>query len=220
LKFSWIFKRGIYIIQKDGVKVFWKNALSFLSGFFYSRGTYYIYEKDLGKNEIYQFKPKLPNTYVRTISTVGEMESLITKGYDFKKINFQDKLMKGSIAFCAFINKELAHVTWAATDEKSKREIDPLPFKVRFQEQEACSGASFTDIRFRNKGLLSFVYMHIFIYLTNKKITKDKFTINVNNISSQKAHAKFQPVIVGKGKYLKILWWENWKEEPLKELKR
>lgn len=216
---SWIFKRGIYILKKNGIKIFLRNTFSFLVSFFYSQGTYYIYEKTLNKKEQYQFKPKIPDAYVKMISRLAELESLTSEGYDFKMINFQDKLMKGALAFCVFVNKELAHVTWVAMNDNAKREIDPLPFAVRFQEQEACSGASFTDPRFRGKGLLSHVYSCIFPYLKERGIIKDKFTIEVNNIPSQKAHAKFRPVITGKGHYLKILWREYWKEEPIKEVK-
>jgi GNAT superfamily N-acetyltransferase len=173
----------------------------------------------LTKDERYFFEPKLPNVEVKIISTPEEFEQLDSNGYDFKMMHFKDKLEKGCLAFCAFANKELAHVTWAALSEKAKKEIDYLPFGVAFQNKEACSGASFTDPKYRGKGLFSYVYAVIFPYLAQRGIVKDKFTIEVSNISSQKAHAKFNPNITGKGHYLKILWWKFWREEPIKELK-
>ncbi len=214
-----ILKRGIYLLQKEGIWTFLSQGFSFLGRFFYSRGSYYIYEKPLTKDEKYSLQPKLQKVELKIISTPEEFEQLAANGYDFKMMLFKDKLKKGAVAFCALANKELAHVTWAAFNEEAKNEVDYLPFKVAFQNKEACSGASFTDPKFRGKGLLSYIYTYIFPYLIQRGVVKDKFTIEVNNISSQKAHAKFNPTIIGKGHYLKILWWEFWKEEPLKELK-
>jgi hypothetical protein len=208
-----ILKRGIYVLQKEGVWTFLSQVFSFLGGFFYSRGSYYIYEKPLTKDERYQFNTKLQNVAIKIISTMEEFEQLKSNGYDFKAMLFKDKLKKGAIAFSAFVNKELVHVTWLAFNKRAKEEIDGLPFEVAFQSKEACSGASFTEPKFRGKGLLSCIYAVIFPYLAQKDIVKDKFTIEVNNISSQKAHAKFNPTIIGKGYYLKILWWEFWREE-------
>lgn len=214
-----LLKRGIYVLQKEGIRTFLSQVFSFLCSFFYSRGSYSIYEKTLTKNEQYSFKPKLQNVEVKIISTPEEFNQLISNGYDFKMMLFKDKLKKGAVAYCALVNKELAHVTWVAFNEKVKKEIDPLPFQIAFQNKEACSGASFTEPKFRGKGLLSYIYACIFPSLEQRGIVNDKFTIEVNNISSQKAHAKFNPTIIGKGHYLKILWWNFWKEEPVKELK-
>ena len=214
-----LFKRGIYILQKEGSGTFLNRLFLYLSNFFYSRGTYYIYEKPLTKDEKYSFQTKLSNVEVKIISTPEEFEQFVSNGYDFKMMLFKDKLEKGTVAFCAFINKELAHVSWVAFNEKAKREIDNLPFKIAFQNKEACVGASFTEPKFRGKGLYSYIHTCIFPYLAQRGIVKDKFTIEANNISPQKAHAKFNSTITGKGHYLKILWWEFWREEPVKELK-
>jgi len=72
--------------------------------------------------------------------------------------------------------------------------MNSIPFrliKVTFQNKEACSGTSFTDPKFRGKCLFSYIYAYIFPYLVQKGIVKDKFTIEVSNISSPKALAKF-----------------------------
>ena len=214
-----VLKRGIYVLQKEGIRTFLSQVFSFLGSFFYGRGSYYIYEKTLTKNERYQFNTKLQNATIKIISAPEEFEQLVSDGYDFKMILFKDKLKKGAVAFCAFANKELAHVTWAALNEKAKKEIDYLPFEVAFQNKEVCSGASFTEPKYRGKGLFSYIYAYIFPYLAQRGMVKDKFTIEVNNISSQKALAKFNPIITGKGHYLKILWWKFWKEEPIKGAK-
>ena len=59
-------------------------------------------------------------------------------------------------------------MTCATFNEKAKKEIDNMPFKVKFQKQEACSGASFTDPKFRGKGLLGYIHAYIFPYLARR----------------------------------------------------
>lgn len=212
-----LFQRGIYVLQKEGLGSFLGQFFSYLTGFFYRRGSYYIYEKPLSKKEQFTFTSKLAKVEVKIITTLEEFKQLGSKGYDFKAMLFKERLKKKAVAFCAFVNKELAHVTWVAFNEEAKNEVDNMPFKLKFQAKEACSGASFTNPKFRGKGLLSYIYAVIFPYLVQRGINKDKYTIKVNNIPSQKAMNKFNHVIIGQGHYLKILWWEFWREEPVKE---
>ena len=132
---------------------------------------------------------------------------------------FKDKLKKGALAFCIFLNKELIQVTWVALNERAKKEIDYLPFKVFFQKREVNTGAAFTDPHFRGKKLHGYIRSYIYDYLSQEGFVKCRYPIEVNNISSQKGVARFNPTIIGKGYYLKILWWKFWKEEPIKGAK-
>lgn len=206
-------------MRKEGLLVFVKRAFLFMlrsvKSFFFSYGKYYIYEKELSNASEVQFKPKIQDCIVKIVSTSKGLDELSAGGYDFKTMNFEQKLRKGALAFCVFVKRELAHVTWVAPNGEAKREIDPLPFKVNFETGEVCSGASFTCPIYRGKGLLSYAYSYIFPYLAKRNILKDKFTIDVNNTASQKALSKFNPTTTGKGHYLKILWWEFWKEEAI-----
>ena len=216
--------RSKEILQKEGLLLFIKRAFLFsvrsLVGFLFKYGNYYIYEKTLNKTTEFGFTTEIQNVTLTTISTIEEFDKLIAEGYDFKMMNFERNIEMGALPFCAFVGQELAHVTWIAPNEKAKKCIDYLPFKVNFQAGEVCSGASFTNPKYRGRGLLSYVYSSIFLYLFKEGVLKDKFTINKKNISSQKAHAKFDPVIIGEGCYLKILWWEFWKEKTIKEVKQ
>lgn len=213
-----LYQRGKYIVHHEGWLSFLKQGFSFVGNLFSSYGTYYIYEKELNPaDEETNFKPKIDCTF-KVISSLEEFDKLINQCYDFKAMNFRPKLGKGALAFCFFVGQELAHVTWVAPNKEAKEEIDYLPFKVNFEAGEVCSGASFTDPRYRGKGLLSHAYSYIFPYLVKAGILKDRFTIEAGNLASQKAHSKFNPVITGKGRYLKILWWESWTEEPMEEV--
>jgi len=213
-------QRGKYILRSEGWWAFIRQGFSFVRNLFFSYGNYYIYEKDLSPaDEEIKFKPKIDCT-PKVISKPDDFDELIAQGYDFRAMNFRRKLEKGALAFCFFVGKELVHVTWLARNKEAKQEIDYLPFKVDFEAGEVCSGASFTDPAHRGKRLLAHTYCHVFRYSANDGIVKDRFSIDVNNIASQKAHARFNPVITGKGRYLKMLWWQSWKESPMEGTKR
>jgi len=217
-----LFNRAEAIFQEEGLFSLIKKTFLFLYiktiSIFLDYGTYYMYEKSLSQNESFNIKPKIiDGIEIKVISTTKMLEELIIRGYSFDIANFKERFKKCPLAFCIFVDQQLIHITFVALNEEQKKEIDRLPFKVYFQNKEACSGASFTEPKFRGKGLLSYIYTYIFPYLAQRGMVKDKFTIEVNNISSQKAHAKFNPTIIGKGHYLKIFWWEFWKEEPVKE---
>ena len=218
-----LFRRSKEILRRDGLLPFIKRAFLFsvsYLGVLFRYGNYYIYEKTLNETNEFEFTPKIQNVTLMTISTIKELDRLISKGYDFKMRNFERNIEMGALPFCAFVGLELAHVTWIAQSEEAKRCVDYLPFKVNFQAGEVCSGASFTNPQYRGRGLLSYVHSFIFPYLSKEEFLKYKFTINKKNITSQKAHAKFNPVVIGEGRYLKILWWEFWKENPIKEVKQ
>lgn len=223
-KASALFRRGKDIVREEGMMPFIMRAflflLRFLKSSFFSYRNYYIYEKTLNEADEAMLTPRLPNVTLKIIYSSEELDKLIKEGYDFKLPNFKERFKKGALPFCIFVEQELAHVTWVALDETAKKEIDQLPFKVDFQKGEVCSGGSFTDPRYRGRGLLSYVYSYIFPYLAEQGIRKDKFSIHEGNIVSQKAHAKFNPTITGKVRYLRLLWWEFWKKKPMKETKQ
>jgi hypothetical protein len=224
---SELVERGRNILREEGLLVLAKRVFLFvlrsLKSFFFSHGNYYIYEKTLDTNANEAgFTLKIPDCTLKIIWAPKQLDELIAEGFDFGSytINITRRLRKGAVAFCAFVERDLAHVTYVATSAEAKRGIDYLPFRVNFEGGEVCSGGSFTDPVYRGKGLLSYVYFHIFRYLAGNGVLKDKFTIEVNNIASQKAHAKFNPTIKGVGSYLKILWWEFWKEKPIEEIRQ
>lgn len=208
-------------MQTEGLPSFVRRAFLFVVRPFFTYGNYYIYEKDLSRyEEVIKFKPKVPNCIIKVVCTLGDLDKLAAEGYDLKVMDFRPKLEKDALAFCLFVGRKLAHITWVAPNQGAKREIDYLPYKINFEAGEVCSGASFTDPAYRRRGFLSHTYSYIFAYLVKKGVVKDRFTIEVNNVASQKAHAKFTPTIIGIGRYLKILRWQSWKEKPMEETKQ
>jgi hypothetical protein len=220
VRLNMLYQRAKYILRSEGWRAFLRQGFSFVRSLFLSYGNYYIYEKNLDPaGEEIKFEPKIDCT-PKVIAKPDEFDRIADQGYDFKAMDFRRKLEKGALAFCLFVGQELASVTWVARSKEAKKEIDYLPFKVNFEAGEVCSGASFTDPAYRGRGLLVHTYSYIFRYLASNAILKDRFSIEVSNIASQRAHAKFNPVVTGKGRYLKVFWWEFWREHPPEEPKQ
>lgn len=206
------FRRGVGIYKDEGAGQLFKQVASYLKNIIYVNEYYYLYEKPLNSYNKLKVAPRINEMVCKIIENIDQYYKMIESGYDFNKLIFESRIIKGGVAFCVFYKKELAHVTWVAFNNKVKKGIDYLPFSVNFENNEVCSGASFTFPEYRGKKLLSYIYSIIFPYLLHKGVRKDKFTININNVSSIAAHLKFNPKTIGKYRYQKILWWKSWSE--------
>ena len=167
------------------------------------------------------FAHKISDFIFAIISSNKEADQLAAEtGYDFRKHygNSRIGLDRGAVAFCVFIDNEIAHIGWLAMNKEAKNTFDPTPYYVDFANGEACTGGTFTVQQHRGKGLMAYVYRKRFEYLRDKGITKSRNAVTVDNVISQKVHARFHPEICAKARYIKILWWTYWKEIPLTEV--
>lgn len=161
--------------------------------------------------------PKIQNFTVKIVSSNQQADELAAHGFDFRSYVFYARraLDKGAIAFCIFVEEELAHVGWVAMTEEAKNYIDPLPFRIDFSNKEACTGGTRTIQKYGGKGLMTYGYWQRFEFLRKRGIITSRNTVATSNIASQKVHARFAPKMYAKARFLKILWWKSWKETPL-----
>lgn len=195
------------ILQEQGL-------VSFLRQIFIYR-TYYIYENILDGP---QFTPKVDNVSLKILSKPEQFDELVENGFNLSywDINtFKEKASRGVIVFCVFVKQDLAHITCVALSEEAKNAVDPFPLTMDWQN-EACSGQSRTDPNYRRMGLLTYVYSEIFRFLKERGLLRDKFTIEKNNIASNKALAKFGSRVIGDGFCLGFLWWKFFHKKSVK----
>ncbi|NMB64005.1 hypothetical protein [Pelotomaculum propionicicum] len=209
-------KRGFFVLIKEGPISFFRQFIKYLGNFFYVHKLYYLYEKKL-EDETYKVKVKAKiNEYeLLIIKELTKYESLVENKYIFDGMIFKERLKKGTIAFCLFNNKELAHVSWVAFNEEGKKAIDFIPYNVNFKNNEVCTGAAFTSPMHRSKGLHRYTRTILYPYLRNRGIVRVLFTIDINNISSRKPMECFNPTIIAVLEYKKILWWSSTKEREV-----
>jgi hypothetical protein len=190
-----------------GVYIYVKNIL-------FAFGVYNVYEVDLSPLDYSKLETERESAKVIAISNLYEFDRLRNEGYKFfPRVNPETFSVNGVIAFCVFVEKIQAHVTFTAVNKESKKHIDPIPFPCNYRAGEVCSGRSYTDLQFRGKNYQYYAYSFLLTYMAERGYVKDKFTIEVNNIASQKGVAKFSK-IVSKGMYLRLFNLTIWKELP------
>ena len=208
--------RGKHTLRREGPIRFFKRGVLFVMGVQYEN--VYIYENTLHGPE---FAPRVQNVTVKIISMPRQLDDLAAEGFDFSyypRTLLKKKVSRGAVAFCAFVGKDFAHITYAAIKPEAKREADPLPFVVNFERDEACSGFSETNPRYRRMGIYVHVYSCIFRFLREQGRSLDRFTIRKSNLASHSALTKLGSRIVAEARYLRLFHLKFWKEMPIKEV--
>jgi hypothetical protein len=84
--------------------------------------------------------PKIDDFALKIVSTNEEADELEAQGLEFRSqvLNARKRLDKGAIAFCIFVGKELANVSWVAMTLEAKNSLGQPPFRVDFSNNEAC----------------------------------------------------------------------------------
>ena len=205
------------ISQRDGFRSVLSRGWSYASGSFFQYASVYLYEHTMREQREADFLPRVQDFTVKIVASNREADELMALGFDFRSYVFygRDALDRGAVAFCIFIGGELAHLGWAAFSEEGKAYIDPMPFRVAFSAREACTGGTRTVSKFEEKGLMTYGYYLRLEYLRQKGMVLSRNSVATGNVASQKVHAKFGPRVYARARYLRILWWESWKEVPL-----
>ena len=217
-RFTTLFEAVKYILRTEGLLPLFRQTLAFMIYPFFEYRTCYCYEHILrdtifdGRSEA-NFRPKIHNFTFEIVSTNQQADELAASGFKFHS-TYRDKLNKGAVAFCVFVNNELVHIGWTATTEEAKKSLNELPYRVDFSNKEAVAGGTWTNPKYRGMGLMVYGYFRRFEFLNNKGIVVVKSVVDTSNIASQKAHAKLKPRMYAQARYLKILGFRFWKEKP------
>ena len=206
-----------HILRTEGLLPLLSRGFDFLTRYLFQYGTFYLYQHNIAERSETDFMPKLQNLTVHIVSTNQQADELAARGFDCRSysIRARRRLDKGAIAVCIFVKQELAGAVWGALTEEAKKTIDSLPYHVDFVNKVACTGGTVTIPKYRRKGLMKYGYYKIFQFLGERGIMTSRNAVRTSNIASQKAHASFGYRIYARGRYLKILWWQFWKETPL-----
>ncbi len=195
------------ILRTEGLKTLVKRSFDFVRNWFFKCEYYYIYEHTIKDRNESDFLPRLGDFTFKMISTNKEADEVAEEtGFDLRQriVKGRERLNNNAIAFCFFVGNELAHIGWVALDDKAKKAVAPVPFKVAFSEGQACTGGTWTMPQERGKGLMTYSYFKRFGFLREKGFTTSRNAVVKSNIASQKAHAKFGPKVVAEARLLKL----------------
>jgi len=212
-----LLERAAEIFQTEGLLALLRRGFIFLVGYFFYYNRCYLYEHTIKPRNEADFLPKVSDFTFKIITTTGQADELAAAGFNFgtHHPNARRDLDKGAAAFCFFINGELAHLGLVAMNEAAKNSFDSLPYRVDFSGKQACTGGTWTNPKYRGRGLMVYGYFKRFEFLREQGIETSRNGVEVGNIASQKAHAKFGPKVYASVRYLKVFGWKSWKETPI-----
>jgi hypothetical protein len=208
--------RAKYILGRSNLLDLIKRSFTY---FILDRGTYNVYRHRVADVDLSLYNPVLPGFKVKIASSNRDADEFSKDYMDPRKVIFKSRLMldSGAVAFCIYSGNELAHITWLGLNEKAQRAIDTMPYKIDFEHGEACVGGTYTDPRFRGKGLMVYGNYLKFKYLKSTGVAFLKHAIKEDNAASINGYAKFSPSVVARGRYFKFFGYERWKEIPVKD---
>lgn len=210
-------KRLKTILQNEGMLYLVKRTFRLIADYCFQYGTFYMYQHTMTARNEADFLPEIKDLTFHMVTTNKQADELALRGFDFRSYSLYAprRLNKGAIAFCLFVGHELAHIGWVALSKEAKDTFGRHPYPVDFANKEACTGGSFTVPKYERQGLMRYGYYKRVEFLRAQGIKKSISIVNIRNIASQKAQAKFNPEIRAKAFYLKILWWQYWKQTPV-----
>lgn len=214
---GFLLKRAVEIFRTEGLLALLRRSFFFLIGYVFRYGHYYLYEHTMKPRNEADFLPKNNDFIFKIVTTTRQADELAAAGFNFgtHHPNNRGGLDKGAVSFCFFIDGQLAHIGQVAMNEAAKNCFDTLTYRVDFAAKQACTGGTWTNPRYRGRGLMVYGYYKRFEYLRERGVKTSRNGVEVSNIASNKAHARFGPKVYARARYLKIFGRKSWKETPI-----
>jgi hypothetical protein len=203
------------LARTQGLTALLKRAFDF---YVFHHGRYYLYEHDFSKVSEAEFLPRVDGLTLEVVHSNDEADELAkATGEDFRRwtLNARRGLDSGAVFFCFLVNGELAHFGSVAMSGEAMTAMGSLPVQIDFSDGLAYTGGTETLPKFQRRGLMVYGYFKRFEYLREKGFRASRNGVSVENVASQKAHARFGPKIYAEARYVKLLGWEFWKETPI-----
>jgi RimJ/RimL family protein N-acetyltransferase len=207
---------AVFAIREDGWISFLKSQAHEILGF--PCESYFVYEHAIKERNPADFRTSLEDFEEFIIRDKKEIDELESRGYKFgfQKISNKIALANRVIVHCVFVNKELAHVGRLGLTKKAKKYVDGLSYNVDFEHNEAVTGGTWTNPKFRGKGLMTYIYYQRFEFLRGLGVKTVRNAVDITNEASNKVHAKFEPKITSTIRYRPFLYFfKYWRETPV-----
>ena len=213
-----LLKRVKEILQTEGVISLVRRGLPFLVERFFKYQRLYLIQHDLSQEKYKSdILPRMAKFTFKMISTNEEADELEADSLRFRSYvaKAREKLEAGAIAFCIFVEQELACICWVAMTQRAKDALAEPPYRVDFSNNEACHGGWWTNPKYRGMGLGPFCSVKSLQFLMDGGKVLCRGSVSRHNVASLSAAAKTWVKPHAEARHLRILWWESWKEKPL-----
>ena len=218
--------RVAYLQRTEGPRGVLAGALRRVNGLrrrFFTVERYVLYTFDTDVGALPQRLPPIEGLEVVVLESEADVDALATRGFevlDFHPSCRREWLRRGGVAFCAYVNLELAHIAWVAMRADARGCCDSLPYHVDFERGEANWGGSYTWPRFRGRGIYAYVCGIRLSYLHEKGYSRARDAVAVRNLASMRGQSWWNPTPCMRGRLVRFLGRSTWRESPLERVGR
>ena len=210
--------RVMYIALSEGLTSLFRRAIRYLGRQLFIIAEYYVREHYCGELNKSDYLPGVGDHQIEIVSDNDAADRLASElGIDFRTqvINAERRLHEGAIAFCLFVGNELASIIWIGFTARAQKTLNSHPYFVNYADNEGFTDGAETMLKYRNRGLMACLCYHRNNYMKEHGIKTLIGIDAVDNIAIYKVQSKFPSRLRAKARYIKVLWWQYWKETPL-----
>lgn len=189
------------ILHEEGFLALFKRLLLFLKKSLFLYYDFDIYESALDPPHMTCEVDDLTIRVITRPEEIDQLESdqLVAEGIRISRN--KEVLSMGAILFCAFVGKELAHVTEVFIGRRA-HEIYPLSRAMQYGYTVGLAGR--TAPKYRRKGINVYARSKVLQYLREKGISR-AWDVQNGNIAARNAVLKLGYYFWGKGYRLRLL---------------
>lgn len=210
--------RAAYLLRTEGVRGLLASGCRYLASlglavFYVER--YVVFRFDTDTSAFPVRRPDIDGLEVFVLERVEHVERLAERGFDvtlFDSGRRRRWLQSGGVAFCAYVNRELAHIAWVAMSAAAREFYDELPYDVDFEHGEAWWGGSYTGSWFRGRGIYTYVCGIRLKYVHEHGYHSCRDAVRMDNVASLKGQGGWNPRPRVAGRLVHFFKWTSWEE--------
>lgn len=206
-----------HVFRKEGLTSLIKRTFEFAISLLFEHRTFYLYERPFkSRPNKADFLPKVQDYSLKILTSSEQLDYLQKDGFDLSLLNVEQakyRLTKTAILILVLINNELAHRRWLAINEEAKNTFNNYPYKVDFENGEACGGDTWTNPKYRRQGINLYVDYESEKYQLEQGVKWSRSIVDTKNRVSLATYKRRDGAkIYAKARYLRIFRFKSWKE--------
>jgi hypothetical protein len=216
--------RAKEILRENGLLVLLKSSIMFLIIPFYERNVYYLFKYSV-KNDANPnkgiIKLKMVDIKCQVVTSNIEADRLESENYYFRSYptdhnegrkTYSRWLDQGAIAFCTFVRKDFAAITWVVTTQQTQDSLKLLPIKIGYSHKEAFGRGAWVNPKYRKLGLYGFTITNRDRFLTDMGITTLRNAVHSTDTTGRALQQTVGSKRYGEARAKRILFWRFWSE--------
>ncbi|MDY6917398.1 MAG: hypothetical protein SVP26_05550 [Chloroflexota bacterium] len=215
-----LLERARRIRETEGTPALLRHTLSLASESLFEYRSLWLYAEPVDAHQEYdeaEFLPRVDNLRFEVVRSNRQADELEAQGFAFRSCarNTPERLDGGAVALCTFVGKDLASICWVALTQEAMDALPEPPFKVDFDNGEACGADAWTNPRYRRRGLAAHRTLKTHQFYQQNGVTIGRTAYRKDTVYPERLAARFNRTRHGEARYLRVLWWRFWWERPL-----